>query len=66
LKEDLVKSNRLELRNRVEGCLRWEGLEVQEAFDQVLLPLADCLKAAVGASRAAVDSGFADNSLQVG
>ncbi|KAL3955243.1 hypothetical protein ACCO45_010806 [Purpureocillium lilacinum] len=42
------------------------GLKSKEDFDKVMLPLADALGAAVGASRAAVDSGYADNSLQVG
>lgn len=35
-------------------------------FDQLIDPLATKLNAAIGASRAAVDSGFCDNSLQVG
>src|ERR1019366_6071484 len=33
---------------------------------RIMLPLADALGAAVGASRAAVARGYADNSLQVG
>jgi len=37
-----------------------------EKFKEVIIPVADKLGAAVGASRAAVDSGFAPNDWQVG
>lgn len=42
------------------------GLQSKENFDRLVLPLADALGAAVGASRAAVDAGYAPNDWQVG
>lgn len=38
----------------------------KETFESLMNPLAEKLNAAIGASRAAVDAGFCDNSLQVG
>jgi electron transfer flavoprotein alpha subunit len=66
LSEDLAKSDRPDLATASKVVSGGRGLKSKEEFDKVMLPLADSLGAAVGASRAAVDSGYADNSLQVG
>ena len=42
------------------------ALQSEENFQKYIFPLADALGAAVGASRAAVDSGYAPNDWQVG
>ncbi|CAP71504.1 uncharacterized protein PODANS_6_1360 [Podospora anserina S mat+] len=64
--EDLAKSDRPDLATAPKVVSGGRGLKSKEEFDRIMLPLADTLGAAVGASRAAVDSGYADNSLQVG
>ncbi|KAI4093707.1 MAG: hypothetical protein L6R37_007343 [Teloschistes peruensis] len=64
--ENLAKSDRPDLATASRVVSGGRGLKSKEQFDQLIPPLADALEAAVGASRAAVDSGFADNSLQVG
>lgn len=64
--EDLAKSDRPDLATAAKVVSGGRGLKSKEEFDRIMLPLADSLGAAVGASRAAVDSGYADNSLQVG
>lgn len=66
LSEDLAKSDRPDLATASKVVSGGRGLKSKEEFDRIIPPLADALGAAVGASRAAVDSGFADNSLQVG
>lgn len=66
ISEDLAKSDRPDLGTAAKVVSGGRGLKSKEDFDKVMLPLADALGAAVGASRAAVDSGYADNSLQVG
>lgn len=64
--EDLAKSDRPDLATAEKVVSGGRGLKSKEEFDRIMVPLADALGAAIGASRAAVDSGYADNSLQVG
>ncbi|TVY46908.1 putative electron transfer flavoprotein subunit alpha, mitochondrial [Lachnellula occidentalis] len=64
--ENLAKSDRPDLATAGKVVSGGRGLKSKEDFDRIMLPLADALGAGVGASRAAVDSGYADNSLQVG
>ena len=66
ISEDLAKSDRPELATAGKVVSGGRGLKSKQEFDRLIPPLADALGAAIGASRAAVDSGFADNSLQVG
>jgi len=64
--KEIAKNDRPELTAAKIIVSGGRALGSSEKFNEVLTPLADKLGAALGASRAAVDAGYAPNDWQVG
>ena len=66
LGQEIAKNDRPELTAAKIIVSGGRALGSAEKFNEVMTPLADKLGAALGASRAAVDAGYAPNDWQVG
>jgi len=66
LSKAIAKSDRPELAGAKIIVSGGRALGSAEKFTEIMMPLADKLGAAMGASRAAVDAGYAPNDWQVG
>jgi electron transfer flavoprotein alpha subunit len=66
LRSEIAKNDRPELTAAKIIVSGGRAMGSSEKFTEVLTPLADKLGAALGASRAAVDAGYAPNDWQVG
>jgi electron transfer flavoprotein alpha subunit len=65
-RSEIAKNDRPELTAAKIIVSGGRALGSAEKFNEVMTPLAEKLGAAIGASRAAVDAGYAANDLQVG
>jgi electron transfer flavoprotein alpha subunit len=65
-RSEIAKNDRPELTAAKIIVSGGRALGSSEKFNEIMTPLADKLGAAIGASRAAVDAGYAANDLQVG
>ncbi|CAB4254374.1 similar to Saccharomyces cerevisiae YPR004C AIM45 Putative ortholog of mammalian electron transfer flavoprotein complex subunit ETF-alpha [Maudiozyma barnettii] len=66
LSANLTKTGRPDLGSAKTIVSGGRAFKDKESFEKYLTPLADVLDAGIGATRAAVDNGLCDNSLQIG